>query len=113
MKSEIKGAVASAGDKSKNITGTARIIFSEKDFSKVKKGDILVAKETNASFLPAMLKAKAIITDFGGILCHAAIVARELKIPCVVETKIATQVLKDGDKIEIDIKNGKVHKLAF
>ncbi len=55
-----------------------------------------------------MIKAKAVITDFGGILCHAAIVARELKIPCVVGTKIATKILKNGDKIEIDIKNGTV-----
>jgi len=116
MKLEIKGIIASppaqAGKVLKNITGIVRIIFSEKDFSKIKKGDILVTDETDASFLPVMIKAKAVITDLGGILCHAAIVARELKIPCVVGTKNATQVLKNGDKIKIDAK-GKVHKLAF
>ena len=106
MKSEIKGIVASGGPK--NIIGIARIVLSEKDFSKIKKGDILVTDETDAGFLPAMIKAKAVITDLGSILCHAAIVARELKIPCVVGTKIATQVLEDGDKIEIDIKSGTV-----
>jgi len=110
---EIKGVIASNGGELKSITGIARIILSEKDFLKIKKGDILVTDETDASFLPAIVKTKAVITDLGGILCHAAIMARELKIPCVVGTKIATQVLKDGDKIEIDIKNGKVHKLPF
>lgn len=103
---EIKGIVASKV--LKNITGTARIVLSEKDFSKIKNGDILITDETDAGFLPVMVKAKAIITDFGGILCHAAIISRELKIPCIVGTKIATQILKDGDKIEIDIKNGTV-----
>jgi len=105
---EIKGVVASVGGKSGQIKSTVKIILSEKDFSKIKKGDILIAKETNASFLPAITKARAVVTDFGGILCHAAIVSRELKIPCVVGTKNATQILKDGDKIEIDIKNGTV-----
>jgi len=108
MKTEIKGIVASTGNGLKSITGVAKLVLSEKDFSKVKKDNILIAKETNAGFLPVMLNAKAIITDLGGILCHAAIVARELKIPCVVGTKIATQVLKNGDKIEIDIKSGTV-----
>jgi len=103
---EIKGIVASTGDKLKIITGTARIVLSEKDFSKIKKGDILITDETDASFLPAIAKAKAVVTDLGGILCHAAIVSREFEIPCVVGTKNATQVLKNGDKIEIDLKSG-------
>lgn len=103
---KIKGIVASGG--LKNITGTVRIVLSEKDFSKVKKGDILVTDETDASFLPVMIKAKAVITNLGRILCHAAIVSRELKIPCIVGTKIATQVLKNGDKIGINIKNGSI-----
>ncbi len=102
----IKGIVASVGPK--NITGVARIILDEKDFLKIKKSDILIAKETNAGFLPAMLMAKAVVTDFGGILCHAAIVSRELKIPCIVGAKIATQVLKNGDKIEINVKTGTI-----
>lgn len=103
---EIKGVVASG--KLKNIIGVARIILSEKDFSKIKKGDILVTDETDASFLPAIAKARAVVTDLGGILCHAAIVSRELKKPCIVGTKTATQVLKNGNLIEIDVKNGTV-----
>ncbi|MFH1188205.1 MAG: PEP-utilizing enzyme [bacterium] len=103
---EIKGIIASVGNKLKNITGVARIVLSEKDFSKIKKGDILVTEETDASFLPAIAKARAVVTDLGGILCHAAIVSREFEIPCVVGTKNATQVLKDGNLVEIDTTKG-------
>lgn len=103
---EIKGVIASAGSSGKKIRGTVKIVYGEKDFSKIKKGEILVADETDAAFLPIMRLAKAIITNEGGILCHAAIVARELKKPCITGTKIATQVLKDGDRVEIDAKEG-------
>ena len=79
--------------------------------SKMKPGDILVSKATNPNVVPAMKIAGAIITDEGGITCHAAIISRELKIPCVIGTKIATQVLKDGDKVEVDANNGIIKKL--
>ena len=58
-----------------------------------------------------MKKAAAFVTDGGGILCHAAIMARELKKPCVIGTKIATQVLKDGDLVEVDADKGIVRKI--
>ena len=61
--------------------------------------------------MPAIQKAKAIITDVGGLLCHAAIVSRELGIPCVVGTKKATKVLNDGDLVEVDANKGIVRKL--
>jgi len=93
-----------AGKMAKEINGVVRVVLDEKDFSKFKKGEILVTDETDASFLPLMKKAKAFITDEGGILCHAAIVAREMKKPCVVGTKIASRVLKNGDWLEIDEK---------
>ncbi|MBU1091343.1 hypothetical protein KKA27_00520 [Patescibacteria group bacterium] len=98
--SMIRGVVASQVDK--NVKGVVKIVLSEKDFSKVRRGDILVARDTNPSFLPVMIKAKAFITDEGGILCHAAIVAREMKKPCVVATKVASRVLKDGEEVEIE-----------
>ncbi|GAG36014.1 unnamed protein product, partial [marine sediment metagenome] len=66
----------------------------------------LVTPMTNPSFVPAMQKAKAILTDQGGLLCHAAIMSRELDIPCVIGTKIATKVLKDGDLVEVDADKG-------
>lgn len=69
-------------------------------------GKILVAIQTTPHFIPYMKKAKAIITDEGGLTCHAAIIAREFRIPCIVGTKIATQILKNGDFVEINMDNG-------
>ncbi|MFH0854567.1 MAG: PEP-utilizing enzyme [bacterium] len=79
---------------------------AEEALRKVKKGDILVCGMTLPDFVPAMKKAAAIITDEGGITCHAAIISREIGIPCVTGTKIATQVLKDGDLVEVDANEG-------
>lgn len=104
-KKEIKGVAVSQGV----AQGRAKIVLDfDKDFSKMKKGDILITDETDPTMLPLMLKAKAIVTDTGGLLCHAAIISRELKIPCITGTKIATQVLKDNDLIEVDAKRGLV-----
>ena len=74
----------------------------------MRKGDVLVATMTKPDCVGAMKKAAAIITDEGGITCHAAIVARELGIPCIIGTKIATQVLRDGDEVEVDANKGTV-----
>ena len=73
---------------------------------KMDKGDVLVSPMTSPDFVLAMKKASAVITDAGGITCHAAIVSRELKIPCIVGTKIATKVLKDGDLVEVNANKG-------
>ena len=74
----------------------------------MKKGDILVSIATNPNLVSAMKKASAIITNAGGLTCHAAIVSRELNIPCIVGTKVATKVLKDGDLVEVDADEGMV-----
>ena len=66
---------------------------------------------TTPDFVPAMEKAAAIVTDRGGILCHAAIVSREMSKPCIIGTKIATKVLKDGDLVEVDADKGVVRKI--
>ena len=73
-----------------------------KTMNKVKKGDILVAVMTRPDYLPAMKRAAAIVTDEGGVTCHAAILSRELGIPCIIGTKIATKVLKDGQLVEVN-----------
>ena len=101
---EFKGMTASIGF----AKGPVRIITSAKNIHKVKKGDILVAPMTRPEHLIGMKKAAAIITDDGGITCHAAIVARELRIPCIIGTKIATKLLKDGDIVEVDADKGTV-----
>ena len=93
------------------ISGRVKIISGPKDIFKVKKGDILVAVYTDPNLLPAMEKAGAFVTDQGGITSHAAIVAREMKKPCVIGTKIATKVFKDGDLVEVDANKGLVRKI--
>lgn len=95
---ELKGQTAFKG----RATGPIKVIFSKKDIHKVREGDVLVAPMTNPDYLPAMKLAAAFVTDEGGVLCHAAIVARELQKPCVIGTKIVTDVLKDGDIVEVD-----------
>ncbi|MBU0472271.1 MAG: hypothetical protein KKF65_06595 [Nanoarchaeota archaeon] len=78
------------------------------DMNKMPEGNVLVAVMTSPDMMMAVHKASAIVTDVGGILCHAAIVAREYKIPCIIGTKIATKVLKDGDLVEVDAEKGEV-----
>jgi len=91
--------------------GRVCIIRRPEEMDKMKEGDILVSHATDPRFVPAMKKASAVIAEVGGIVCHAAIVARELGIPCVIGTKIATKVLKDGDMVEVDAGKGIVKKL--
>ncbi len=106
-KDEIKGNVAFPG----KTRGRVKVLRSSKDISKVKVGDILVATMTFPNFIPAMEKAAAFVTDEGGILCHAAIVSREMKKPCIIATKFATKVFKDGDMVEVDANKGVVRKI--
>lgn len=101
---EIKGIVASLG----NARGNVKIVKSVDDIKKIESGDILVAGMTRPEHVVGMKKAGAIVTDDGGITCHAAIVSRELKKPCIIGTKISTKVLKDGMKVEVDADNGVV-----
>jgi len=99
---ELKGAIAYKG----KIIGIVKILKSTSDLGKVNYNDVLVTPMTIPSFIPAMEKASAFVTDEGGILCHAAIVSREMKKPCIIGTKIATKVLKDEDLVEVDAYNG-------
>ena len=105
---EIKGVPASPG----KAKGIARVCAGvEEALKKVKKGDILITGMTLPDYVPAMKRAAAIVTDEGGITCHAAIISRELKIPCIIGTKIATKVFKDGDIVEVDADKGIVRKI--
>ncbi len=90
--------------------GAVKILKSPKELDKVKKGDILVAKMTSPDYVPAMKRASAIITDEGGLTSHAAIVSRELGIPCVVGTEKATKILKENELVTVDGKMGIVYK---
>lgn len=93
------------------LRGRVKIALNYDEVHQFPKGAILVTTMTAPEFIPAMKRAKAIITDEGGLTSHAAIVSRELKIPCIVGTKIATRVLKDGDRVEVDAERGIVRKL--
>lgn len=102
----LKGAGASFGQAS----GPVKIIPQASDIDKVKEGDVLVTEMTTPDFVPAMKKAAAIITDTGGRTCHAAIVSRELGIPCVVGTGEATKKLKDNQIVTVDGGKGLVYE---
>lgn len=104
---ELTGQTASPG----KARGIVKIIETIEDMPKMKSGDIMLSETTYPALVPAMKKAAAIVTNIGGLTCHAAIVARELGIPCVVGTKIATKVLKDGDRVEVDANKGIVRVL--
>ncbi|HBP00727.1 MAG: Phosphoenolpyruvate synthase [Candidatus Moranbacteria bacterium GW2011_GWE1_49_15] len=103
----IAGTVAYKG----NVKGIVRVIKSKTNIADFQENEILVTAMTTPEFVPAMKKAIAFVTDEGGITCHAAIVAREMGKPCIIGTKIATQVLRDGDLVEVDADNGVVNIL--
>ncbi|RLF19763.1 MAG: phosphoenolpyruvate synthase, partial [Thermoprotei archaeon] len=105
----LKGLPASPGVH----VGVAKVVFSPEEAAKlIKRGDILVTKMTNPDWVPYMRLAGAIITDEGGMTCHAAIVSRELGIPCIVGTGNATKVLKTGATYTVDATRGVVYEGA-
>ena len=101
---EFRGMVACTGNCDK-ISGNVRVILNPEG-EVLEDGEILVTSMTRPEFVPLMKKAKAVITNEGGITSHAAIVSRELKIPCIIGTKIATKVLKNKDQVEINTDSG-------
>ena len=104
---ELKGTAASPGF----AEGTACVCITPHDAEKIREGQILVAPQTTPDFVPFMRKAVAIVTEEGGLTCHAAIVSRELGKPCVVGTRVATRVIQNGEKIRVDATAGKIYRL--
>ncbi|WGI17779.1 phosphoenolpyruvate synthase [Methanonatronarchaeum sp. AMET-Sl] len=90
--------------------GTVKIVKNLDELDKVKEGDILVTSMTTPDMVPAMKKASAIVTDEGGLTCHAAIVSRELSTPAVVGANGASKTLKDGQEVTVDGEKGKIYK---
>ncbi len=103
-KFDLRGQSACLG----RAAGKVRIVRGPEDFEKFKQGEILVAVMTRPEHVPIMKKAAGIITDEGGVTCHAAIVSRELNVPCIVGTQRATKLLKTGQEIELDAFHGLV-----
>jgi phosphohistidine swiveling domain-containing protein len=93
------------------VKGRVRIILDASRCDTFKHGEILVTTMSSPDYMIAVRKAAAIVTDEGGVICHAAIISRELGIPCVIGTKFATKVLKDGDLVEVDANKGIVRKI--
>ncbi len=107
------GQVASSGI----AQGRARLVIAgnlsmlQRTFKYFKQGDIMITTMTQPNMIPLMKKAAAIVADEGGLISHAAIIAREFKIPCIVGTEIATKTFKDGDWVEVDANKGIIRKL--
>jgi pyruvate,water dikinase len=100
-----KGYAASAGI----YSGKVKVVYGQEDFAKLNQGDILVCKTMTPPWTVLFPIAGALITDAGGILSHASIIAREYKLPAVVGTKVATSIVKDGDQVTVDGTNGVVY----
>ncbi|MGA8541985.1 MAG: phosphoenolpyruvate synthase [Thermoplasmata archaeon] len=101
----LRGFGASPG----TASGIARILHGSVEMDKLKAGEVLVTTMTTPDMVPAMSQASAIVTDEGGMTCHAAIVSRELGVPCVVGTREATKVVAEGSEITVDGKAGTVY----
>jgi len=100
----LKGTPASLG----TVKGKVKILRDPSESHKVKKGDILVVEMTDPLYMTAIMKAGGIITNIGGMLSHAAIVSRELKIPCLVGTENATEILTEDQLIVLDATRGEI-----
>ena len=103
----INGKVAYMG----LVKGRVKLILNPAKIKALKKGQVLITSMTTPDFIVAMKRAAAIVTDEGGLSCHAAIISRELEIPCIIGTKFATKIFKDGDMVEVDANKGIVRKI--
>ena len=104
----LSGIVASMG----TYEGPARLVLSPHDFDKIQQGDVLIAASTSPAFSILLPRLGAIVTDHGGALSHAAIIAREFGLPAVVGCGTATQVFRDGDRVRVDAETGTVQLVS-
>ncbi|MBI5036769.1 hypothetical protein HZC09_05495 [Candidatus Micrarchaeota archaeon] len=104
---EVRGTTVSGKGK---LKGIARIVMKRSQLGKVEKGDVVITPMTSPEFVPSLENASCIVTDEGGMTCHAAIIARELKKPCIIGTHCATDVFEDGQLVEVDLDKGIVRK---
>jgi pyruvate,water dikinase len=107
VKADLWGLTGCAGE----AEGIARVAIRYEDLKHVKPGEILVCANTNPAWSPVFGIVGAIVTDSGGTLCHAAIIARENNVPIVLNTQTATQTIKTGQRVRVDATNGAVFVL--
>ena len=105
MKLLLMGISASKG----SAKGKVRLLSSEREIVQVKKGEVIVLKTMSPVFTLAMINASAVIANTGGKLCHAAIVARERGLPCIVNVESAFKILKNGQEVLVDVTEGKIY----
>jgi len=105
LNQKLIGTPASGG----KAEGVIKVLTTTDDFKKVDKGDIIVVYSSSPAWTVPLLKAKALISEVGGILCHTAIVAREIGVPSVVGVENVTKILKDGDIVKIDGELGEIY----
>lgn len=105
MRKKLCGLAASKGI----YEGRAKIVRSTADFDEVKSGDVLVVYSSSPAWTVPMLKSGALISELGGIICHTAIVAREMGIPCVVGVENVLEEIKDNDVVKVDGETGEVY----
>tara|TARA_Y100000310_G_C20579688_1_gene762326 strand:- start:7 stop:342 length:336 start_codon:yes stop_codon:yes gene_type:complete len=108
---KVTGRVASKGVNG-SINASVSLVLDEHKLDGIKKNTILVVSMTTPDFVPHLDKLVGIVTDVGGRTCHAAIVAREFNIPCIVGTGKATTIFKDGEFITLDVEKGEAYALA-
>ncbi|MCL5774928.1 MAG: PEP-utilizing enzyme [Patescibacteria group bacterium] len=99
---QLKGTVGNKG----YAKGVAKVIKQEADLEKVAQGDILVLEQGNAAIIKVVSKISGIITDHGGLTSHAALLAREHNLPCVIGAQTATRGIKDGQLVELNAETG-------
>lgn len=103
----IRGQTACRG----KVLGKVKIIFTSNDYKKIRRGDVIVTPMTKPTIVPFLTEVRGIITNDGGVLSHASVISREMNIPCIVGTDYATNILKDGDTVELDATHGVVKKI--
>lgn len=90
--------------------GIAKVVKDPGNLENINENNILITYMTTPDSVPAMMRSKAVVTDRGGVLCHAAIICREINKPCIVAAKDCMDIIKDGDKLLVCATNGKVYK---
>ena len=93
------------------VRGKVRVVLNKNDLQNIKLGEILVTPSTTVDYVPVLHSVVGIITDEGGVLSHASVISRELRIPCIIGTRQGTSLLKTGELIELNATTGTIQRV--